>query len=99
MLHNDILKTEDLRVFQRQLTPDTPDAVRAMMEDTAHNSGGFLVNRPFAFYLFGGAVATADTIRTAQALFRSGLKNSFDFAAGVGNVPLLYHVAQSRWRC
>lgn len=33
MLRNDILKTEDLRVFQRQLTPDTPDAVRAMMED------------------------------------------------------------------
>lgn len=33
MLRDNILQTEDLRVFQRQTNPDTPDAVRAMMED------------------------------------------------------------------
>ena len=65
------------------------------LEDTAHN-GGFLVNYPFAFFLFGSAVAIADTTRTAQAFFHSGLENSFDFAAGVGNVPLVYHVTENR---
>ena len=66
------------------------------LEDTAHNGSGFFINHPFAFLLFGSAVAIADTARTAQALFHSGLENSLDFAAGVGNVPLVYHVTEDR---
>ena len=48
------------------------------------------VGHPLAFFLFGSAVAIADTPGTAQALFHSGLENGLDFPAGVGNIPLVY---------
>ena len=64
------------------------------LEDTAHNSGGFLVNDPFALVLFGRKIAIADAAGAAQPLFHSRLENGLDFPAGIGNIPLVYHIAE-----
>ena len=69
-------------------------AVHDHLENAAHNGGGFLVNHPLALVLFGGEIAIGDSPRTAQALFHPGLENALDFAAGIGNVPLIYHVPE-----
>ena len=66
------------------------------VEDTAHNGGGFLVNDPLALVLLGGKVAIADAAGAAQALFHSRLENGLDFPAGVGHIPLVYHIAEDR---
>ena len=83
-------------MFHPQRPSDAVDAlaVHDHLEDAAHNGGGFLVNHPLALVLLGGEIAIGDSPRTAQALFHPGLENALDFAAGVGNVPLIYHVPE-----
>ena len=76
---------------------DVGDALpgKDAVEDTAHNGGGFLVNYPLAFVLFGRKVAITDAAGTAQALFHSRLENGLDFPAGVRNIPLVYHISEN----
>ena len=50
---------------------------------------------PFALVLLGRKVAIADAAGAAQALFHSRLENGLDFPAGVGNIPLVYHISEN----
>ncbi len=40
-------------------------------------------------------LAIADAAGAAQALFHSRLENGLDFPAGVGNIPLVYHISEN----